>query len=256
MGMDILDITFRLEKSFDLKISREDWESLVRDNDILVGDLYEWLLAQLDLRDIGRSDIRMNFALWEQTRANLQSVCEKPLKDILLSTPLVELFPQESRLEKWGALRESMPYRIRQLEYPPWVRTTALLISFVSIVCDQAHFWMNFGQRIANVVWFQAFAIIFVIFGIWMISETYLKLVSWFSSYRTSFPPTLITVKDLCREIVSVNYIELCQDNSVPLDPRCMAVWQELTETLSVSLGVEIETVSFRSRLFADLGCS
>lgn len=36
MGLDLLDIQFRIEKTFDIELSPEDFTALVRDHDIAV----------------------------------------------------------------------------------------------------------------------------------------------------------------------------------------------------------------------------
>jgi hypothetical protein len=41
MGLDLLDIMFRIEKEFGISLSPEDFESIARDQDIRVGDLYD-----------------------------------------------------------------------------------------------------------------------------------------------------------------------------------------------------------------------
>lgn len=44
MGIDLLDVTLRIEKEFNLKVSNDDWSSLVRDRqrpDITAGDLLD-----------------------------------------------------------------------------------------------------------------------------------------------------------------------------------------------------------------------
>ncbi|MFO0978053.1 MAG: hypothetical protein U0996_16725 [Planctomycetaceae bacterium] len=47
MGIDLLDVSFRLERATGVAVSQSDWASLVKDGDILVGDLYSLLLCRL-----------------------------------------------------------------------------------------------------------------------------------------------------------------------------------------------------------------
>lgn len=47
MGLDILDIQFRVEKAFGVELTHDDLFEVMRDRDILVGDLYSLLLKKL-----------------------------------------------------------------------------------------------------------------------------------------------------------------------------------------------------------------
>ena len=49
MGLDLLDLVFRLERTFGLKIRRQDLEKLARQNDppdLLVGQLFDLVRGQ------------------------------------------------------------------------------------------------------------------------------------------------------------------------------------------------------------------
>lgn len=53
MGLDLLEIQFRIEKTFDVKLSTTDFADLAHDRDIAVGDIYSVLLTKLRLCDVG-----------------------------------------------------------------------------------------------------------------------------------------------------------------------------------------------------------
>jgi hypothetical protein len=71
MGLDLMDITFRMEEAFKIEVSKDDIFGLVRGQDIIVGDLYELVLKKLHLRDVGRHSVRLNEQLWSQ----MQQTC-------------------------------------------------------------------------------------------------------------------------------------------------------------------------------------
>ncbi len=88
MGLDVMDVAFRVEKEFEVSISTDEMQSLVRDRDILVGDLYDLILKKLHLRDVGRYDFGLNYALWEELQAVIHNAAEVPLDRVELKTVL------------------------------------------------------------------------------------------------------------------------------------------------------------------------
>ncbi len=96
VGVDFLDIGFRIEREFCVSVSKDDWTSLVRDNDITVGDLYGLILQKLHLEDIGRHDLGLNFRLWSEMQSVLHSVTAVPREQIELNSPLEALFPRDT----------------------------------------------------------------------------------------------------------------------------------------------------------------
>ena len=123
MGLDVLDVTFRIEKAFQIELRKDDLMGLVRDQDITVGDLYELVLKKMHLRDVGRYDIRLNQQLWKGMQFVLHAATGTPLNEIQLSVPLETLFPRPTRRMTWDALRAACPYRVLELDYPPHPRS-------------------------------------------------------------------------------------------------------------------------------------
>lgn len=244
MGLDLLDVTFRIEKQFEVDLSQDDLEAIVRDKDIRVGDLYELILRKLHLRDFARNDIRLNYALWTEVRDVIHGVAEAPVEQIELKTPLETLFPRKTRRATWEALREAMPYRVGRLGYPRMVRTAGFLVAVVMALFEQFPIWQVPGAK-----WLLP---LLGFFAVWMLIETYTKVLSALAPLRNSFPPGMITVKDLCRAVLATNYADLSRDVAIPLDERCLVVWEQLTEILVDALGVDAEAVTFRARLVKD----
>jgi hypothetical protein len=248
MGLDLFDVTFRIEKTFDLELTEQDWNRLARDGDITAGELYELLLAKLGLRDLARNDLRLNYHLWDQVRHSLHAAASVPLDKIELQTPLAALFPRHNRRQPWNSLREVCPYRVRELDYPPIVRLAALALAAGVILIEQ----LQIG-RIPGAVWLWP---VLGWFGLWMLSETYWKVLSVCAPLRTRFPGGMSTVKDLCRAVLAANYVEVCEGVETNSDPRCQVVWAQLVEILAATLGIRADEIGFHSRLIRDLGIS
>jgi len=246
MGLDFVDITFRLEETFKLDLSEEDFTDLVRDQDITAGDLYDFILKKKYLHDAARNNVRLNYFLWAEMQDVLHTVTNVPPEQIELGTDLSTLFPRKNRRETWGALRKECRYRVRELDYPPFVRGVGFSLAAGVVLIEQFQLW-----QIAGAKWLWPFL---GLLGFWMVSETYLKLLSICARLRNSFPSGIITVKDLCRAVLAVNYHDVCNDIEVTVDERSLAVWHQLTEILAETLGVDAAAVTFRSRLIHDLG--
>lgn len=245
MGLDVLDVTFRIEKAFQIELRQEDLQGLVRDGDITVGDLYQLILTKMHLRDVGRYDIRLNEQLWLGMKFVLHSASGTPWSEIQLGLPLETLFPLPTRRAKWTALRTACPYRIPELDYPRIVRVSGLLVAGTMVLFEQFQIWQNPGLKF---LW-PAVGIL----GIWVFGETYLKILSICAPLRNRFPARMKTVKDLCRSVLARNYAEICNTALHALDQRHLSVWEKLVEQLVVALGVDADEVTFQSRLYRDL---
>lgn len=248
MGLDLLDIQFRIEKTFGVKLSNEDYTALMRNGDILVGDLYNLLLKKMQLYDTARYDIPLNFRLWEEIQRVLQSVTGVPLERIELKTRLDALFPRQTRRAAWETLRDACPYRLGKLDYPGVVRGAGFGLAAGMVVVEQFPIW-----QMAGVNWLWP---VLGILGIWMVSETYLKMLWICAPLRNRFPSRMATVKDLCRAVLATNYEEICRNTEIPLDDRCLVVWRQLTEILVAALGIDADAITFHSRMFRDLGAA
>ena len=246
MGIDLLDISFRIEKAFAVRFVGEDWESLLRRRDIAVGDLYGLILKKLNLCDLTRNDIGLNYYLWEKVQATLQQVVGIPAARIELGTPLETLFPKATRRESWNRLREMCPYRVRELDYPKWVANLGFLLAAGVVVIEQFHLW-----QIPMAKWLWP---ILGLIGLWMVGEAYLKILKFLAPFRTAFPAKMRTVKDLCRAILGANYREICEEVQIAYDHRTLAVWEQLVQILVEALGVDPDEVTFQSGLIRELG--
>jgi acyl carrier protein len=254
MGLDLLDVAFRVEKTFGISLAASDFEQLARERDVVVGDLYELILRKIRAHDTVRTDVRLNFAVWEELRQKIGYAAGVAVDDVQLKTPLETLFPLETRRRAWEALRAAGPYRIATLDYPWAVRPIGLLLAAAMALVEQFRIW-----QIPGAIWLWP---ILGLFGIWMFAETYSKMMWILAAWRLRFPLGMKTVKDLVRDVLRRNSeaIVVAKQGAggdyIPVDDRCIAVWQQLRQILSDALGVNIEKVTLESRLVADLGAS
>jgi acyl carrier protein len=256
MGLDLLDIEFRLEKAFGIKMDAEDFESLVRDRDVVVGDLYGLILRKIHIRDTVRTNIHLNFAVWEELQEHLSKASGIAKGEILLKTMLEDIFPRDTRRVAWEGMRSASPYRIASLDYPWAVRPIGLSLAAAVVLIEQFQIWRIPG---ALFLW-----PILGIVGVWMFAESYTKVMFFFAAWRTQFPKGMKSVKDLVRSILANNSEKIVGDKQggivgeveIPIDDQSVAVWRQLQEILSDALGVKAEKVTLESRMIADLGAN
>lgn len=246
MGLDIFEISHRIEKVFNLDFDPDEFGKVYRKRDFIVGDLYALILEKLNLCDLTQNDIGLNYHVWFEIQETLHAVTGVSREDIELQTPLESLFPKPTRRKAWNAFRAACSYRIRELDYPRAVLTVGFLLAFGVGTLEL----FQIGQ-IPFVRWFRpllGFA------SILLISETYLKILTLCAPFRTSLPSGMVTVKDLCRTVLGANYREVCEQAEIAYDQRCLAVWEQLVAILVDILRVEPADVAFHSRLRQDLG--
>jgi acyl carrier protein len=256
MGIDLLDVAFRVEKAFGVPLAASDFEQMVRDRDIVVGDLYELILRRVHARDTVRNDIRLNFALWEELQRQLGAAAGVPVGEVQLKTPLGRLFPPSTRRVAWERLQAASRYRIPTLDYPWPVRPIGFALALAMALLEQFRIWQLPGAQ-----WLWP---VLGLLGIWMFAESYGKLMAVFAACRIRFPGGMKIVKDLARAVVATDYQTILAGSreepagsyDLPADDRCLAVWQQLREILADTLGVKAEEVTLKSRLIADLGAS
>jgi hypothetical protein len=246
MGLDFFDITYRIEKTFRIDFSNDDLMSLVRNQDITVGDLYDMVLKKMHLQDIGRYDIRLNRQFWLQMQSILHSATNVPSSQLELGLSLETPFPRPTRRDAWHALRAACPYRIPDLDYPHVVRISGLCLAAGVVLVEQFQIWQ---LPVINWLW-----PLLGLLGFWMFGETYLKIMSICAPLRNRFPSGMKSVKDLCRLVLAMNYADICNSVDIPLDQRHLSVWHNLVEVLADVLGVNPDEVTFRSRIVRDLG--
>lgn len=248
MGVDLLDVSFRIEREWGVEVSMDDWHALGTEGqgDIEVGAIYELVLGKLGIVDFGRREVRLNEALWWEVRTLLAEVCEVPEEAIELGTPMEALFPRDCRRQRWTQLRRRCGGRLQDLDYPPGVATAGFAVAVAMVFAEIFRPWQLGGP-----LWLR---VVVGMLGLWMFAETYLKVMDLFATFRTRIPATMPTAKELCRAVLAANYGAICREANAGREDAAAAVWERLRGIMVDALGVDGEEVTFRSRLFRDLG--
>jgi len=247
MGIDLLDLTVRIEEEFKVELDMDFWYDIIRDRDVVASDLYSHLLIKMHRSEYVRNDIRLNFDFWSEFQQIIQDVTELPREQIQLKSSLEQLFPKKTRYTVWQNLRDKCPYRVPDLDYPAFIRYASFCLALLAVGIEQLQFWrgqgMNFG-----------FWLILGVAGILMFLETYTRLLSFLRPWRYRLPSGCTNVKDLCRLILSTDYEVICRGAYIPMNDRCLQVWSRLKKILVEMSYLKGQQVTFSSRLFADLG--
>lgn len=249
MGIDALDMHFRIEKTFQISISMEELRSLFREGDIRVGDLYEHLLNRLMLQDRTRYNLHLNYELWRDVQRMLQCATGRSMDEIMLETRLERLFPQSTCRAAWAMLQASTPHRLPQLKFTNSMQRAMGLTALGLTFCLLAASVWGLAQLGVGMLWPLAGLVM-----VWMILTIADLLQKVFAPFRTALPDELKTVKDLCRIILADNYQQICSQAGVAVDRRCLDVWHKLQRILQDTLGVDSSQITFQSRLVHDLG--
>jgi len=248
MGMDLIEISMHIEKTFGVEFPLDDFGDMFGADDVTVGHLYERILNKLHLRDVGRYHLNLNFQFWRGMRLALHSATGVEEDRILLQTPLAELFPRTNRRGVWTDLTNICPWKIPELDYPRMVSVVGLAVAGCTVVIDQFQIWQIPGL---NALW-----PILGLIGLWVFFETYVKFLSFCARWRIRLPSGMTTVKDLCRHVLAVNYRRICETTGLAAAEEPSKVWEKLVEILCETLDVESGEVTFNSRLVQDLGAS
>ena len=251
MGLDLLDIAYRIENEFELKIDPSDLEQIARNGDITVGALFELILAKLHYRERVQKSVQVNFEFWREMRATIRAATGIPVDSIELGVPLATLFPKPSRAALWSELQSECPYIVPPLEYPTLVKYLGFALALTMLAIEFFQWW-----RFAAIAWLGP---VLWIVALLILGETYFRIVTILRPWRNAFPAGLKTVKDLCRSVLKWNFQAVCQGDRIasakmPLDDRCLIAWEKLTKILVDALGVAPSDITFRARLAGDLG--
>ena len=256
MGIDLMDISFRLEKNSGVKMSRDDWPSLVRDNDIMVGDLYSLLICRSKLSEDLRADMELNESVWFRVQSAVAGISGKEVSEINLGISLNELFPMEERREQWEALRKELDLSTPSLENTTrdqrWISTGWLMrIAVPTILLASGCFSFPFFSSTATYV----MEVIGCLLSCAVVNAIQSTLVRrYWEPRRTNFPDKMLTLKEFCRRVRDINAHRLMGRRvSQDLDEG-LRLWESLKVSLIDALGVEESNITMQARLVKDLG--
>lgn len=263
MGIDLLDVSFRLEKQTGVRLSHDDWMSLFRhgNREVLVGDLYSLLLARKHYPTQIRTDIELNERVWNKVRESLAVAANLDLSDIQMSTRLDELLPIERRREIWSGFESRCEYvppqliwndvdQIRKSREERFEILAILLLPFllITVGLGTKPEWRDPGS--AFLLW----VISSIVVGVGMLFRSWNRSRRYWELRRTNFPADVLTVKELCRRMRDLNITRLMPVLTLRQADRDLDLWNKLKQTLVDALGVDEDEVRQEAGLIRDLG--
>lgn len=257
MGIDLLDVSFRLEKTTGVKLTADDWSGLASDKDIVVGDVYTLLICRLGLAHNIRTDIELNESVWHQVQAAVARISNKSPVEITMETTLDNLFPQETRRERWSALQGELGLGIPHLENSAtdqrWISATSLLCILIPFAIVVTCVSVADSRGVPAFVF--AGGISLSCFLALNAVRLALSRTIW-EPRRDCFPGQLVNVKELCRRVRDINaHRFIGRPLSKDLDDG-LKVWIDLKAALVDALGVDDDEVTMQARLIKDLGAA
>jgi acyl carrier protein len=263
MGLDLLDLVFRIERTFRVKLPTDEvvGPRLARkrpadgkpppgedatDNALpypagTVGRLYFIILEQLSRYERpcclgGRVFYRMRRALAE--------VFGTPWEDVTPASRLEEVLPLRQRRENWQRLAEAL-----DLPLPPLVRPVRLELALhlsgsACLLAGVLAALLTAAGRGPGSVW--------IVLGLLAFNVLKSRL-AWFltRSWAVCFPPSCPTVKGLIRTLLRTEYGQIVEQERAW---HQLEVWYALQAILVETLEVAPETVTLEAHLARDLG--
>ena len=244
MGIDLLDISFRLEKVFNLNLGKTFWNEVFerarRDSpgtvvmDVTVQQIHCELVCRLQAQ--GRYEETSYL-----TEENLKDVLTKlqiqfPLTNVSPETQIQELFGRPLWREDWDVLSDIFGVELPSIAWSKWT-----LIVLGAGITGCAVIWVV--SRLTQWPW--VYAIMFDIFVI-------ASLLAWrLNSESKRFPPQIRSVKHLA-EFVLVSRTR----RGLTAKWADEVIWFSLREVLVDGLGVDDDEVTPTATLIHDLGAS
>ena len=208
-----------------------------------------------NLDDMGMNMSLNQMDVWHQVQSVVARVAKKHVAEINLAMPLDELFPLESRIEQWKALRKELNLATPNLEYSVhdqrWISAASLMCIAVptAIIAFGCYLASTMGVSV-----FVAAVILSLLCNIALIAVRLALLRSVWELRRTGFPFKIQTLKELCRRVRDINAHRLIgRGVSQDLDEG-LRIWASLKEALVDALGVDDCEIIMQARLIRDLG--
>ena len=126
MGVDLLDITFRIEKSFGIRMTFDEWltiagvtgETVEPGIDFTVQQVFDHILDRLDESPSGYGPPQVSREVLLETLSRFFDV---PIEDLSLNTELDGLLSSADRAEKWSELSRCFKLRLPPLRRSTWL---------------------------------------------------------------------------------------------------------------------------------------
>lgn len=231
MGIDTVELIMDVEESFGIKIPDDDAQRIVT-----VGDLFKFVKSHTEL---ARTGTCLTAATFRDIRKGLRLGGIQ--KRFGPSTPLVEIFPENSRRSFWAMLSRKTQLQLPNLVRPPWV----VAANMVTTMCASIAIAFIVSERgLAGFTFFATGITCLFIIGF---------LTSFVTTpFATRFATEFGTFRRLSERVLALNTIKLKNEHG-PMGPN--DVWIILREIIVSQLGVDADEVTPNSSFVRDLGC-
>lgn len=264
MGIDFVDIMFRIETAFDIRLDTEDFQTPPEPGSKIprfrtkVGDLYEIVLERRSRDKAPQPSAGLADRALEEVRQALAAVLDIPHEQIGENDSLEELLPQPRRNRLWRTLKKHLRMDLMSLKPrgkwygPVWLTSFVAMIS-IAVTMQSVLLWSMLQQDyvidcLLAILWMIAVISTVIISAI--LTNALLALPVWFT---WEVPKGLQTVGDLAQSVLALNrgrFVELC--GSDPDDDA----WESLRFIIADALAVDLKQVTKEADLFKDLGAA
>jgi acyl carrier protein len=235
MGIDLLDVQWRIERTFRIRVRRDEWEKMFGSG--TVGELYTFVLEKMGAT---RWPFCLGVPVFDRVRAALAAEFGVPAEEVTPSADLALLLPSRRR-QAWARLRRALDLSLPALQRPVLIDRLATSLIFKGMVC-------LYPPVAALLLWWDPAALVSCVasgFGLggFVLVMTYPLAVQ--------LPPSCATVKGFITTLLRQHYGLLAGREQMW---HHREVWYALQTILVEALNVRPEDVTPASHLVQDLG--
>jgi acyl carrier protein len=237
MGLDLMDVVFRLERTFSIKIKRDDLAEVVSDG--TVASLYRLILRRLGPNERPRCLGPPVFYHFRRAAADLFGT---PSDVITPSSRLADVIPTRDRRRDWHRLREAIDLQLPALRRPPWL----VVLMHAGLIASGllgllAYFVL---KPVGDPTWLALGT-----FGgiVLKSAAAYVLTLPW----AVCFPASCVTVKDLVKTVLRSDYGRVIQHERAWHE---LEVWYAFQDVFAEMLNIRVHQITADARLVEDLG--
>jgi len=258
MGVDLLDIMFRLEKAFHVRLNREDFQlppepgSKMPRYRTKVRDLYQIVIEKRSQQKARRGSAGLDGRALEEVCWALATVLDVPRERIGGDDSLTELIPEPARNRSWRQLKRRLQLELPDLKIPRTLYQVVWWSSAVAVtLIAYGTLWVTFPHESNDVAGIVVRLVVCAVFCTPIGAVLAGLLTTSHAWHFVEFPEGLQTVRDLAHSVLALNrkhFVELCESD--PDDD----VWESLRFIVADVLAVDPAEVAKEADLFEDLG--
>lgn len=228
MGLDGIELILAIEDAFQIHIADEE-----AGNVSTVGDLHSLVLSKLDARDAKRY---LTSAAFYRTRRGIIDTLGIERREIRPSTLLAVILPRSNRCENWRRIQEAMKLKLPDLRHPGWIQLGLIAAGVALAVATGLYSGASYK-------WISLLFILGLVVGGFAIKLS--------PSLAVAFPNRNVTVGDLARDVLAINYAHLASEIG---SSNKNDVWEALCRVIVLQTGVAPDKITPQARIVGDLG--